>query len=214
MGSHFCNSIFWGNLPDQLQGACDITNCVIQGGYDFGYANITEDPMLGTLGNYGGLTQNIPLLEGSSVNDAAEDGYTVGNDQRGELRPQGAGCDMGAYEASVNLAGILIDPSGLVPVNREISAESAFTGALTDTNSYSATWDWGDGGTSDLTIYKENGIVSGSHVYSEPGVYKVSLEVSKFNESSRLAGLLKTAVYQYVVVYDPAVGFVTGGGWF
>ncbi|MFO8083653.1 MAG: PKD domain-containing protein, partial [Desulfobacterales bacterium] len=114
----------------------------------------------------------------------------------------------------VNLAGILIDPSDPVPVNTEISAEAGFTGVLSGTNAYSAIWDWGDGKTSDGTINKDNGIVTGSHVYTEPGVYSVSLEVNEVNEGSGLTGLLKTAVYQYVVVYDPEAGFVTGGGWF
>jgi hypothetical protein len=206
----FRNSIFWGNAPDQLQNA-SAQWCIVEGVYP-GYGNITEDPMLGTLGNYGGFTQTIPLLEGSSAIDTAEVYWSVDTDQRGELRPQGAGSDMGAYEVSVNLAGILINPSDPVPVNTEIHAEAGFTDALSGTHAYSAIWDWGDGNTSLGVI--ENGIVTGAHSYVEPGVYTVGLEVSEVNESSSLAGLLKTAVYQYAVVYDPAAGFVTGGGWF
>jgi hypothetical protein len=66
------------------------------------------DPKLGTLGNYGGQTQTIPLLEGSPAIDAGNpNGCTDGNgkllktDQRGKPRPDKedeTGCDMGAYE--------------------------------------------------------------------------------------------------------------------
>jgi len=66
------------------------------------------DPKLGTLGNYGGPTQTIPLLSGSPAIDAGNpSGCTDGNghllktDQRGYPRPDkedASGCDMGAYE--------------------------------------------------------------------------------------------------------------------
>jgi hypothetical protein len=67
-----------------------------------------KNPMLGTLGNYGGPTQTIPLLSGSPAIDAGNpSGCTDGNghllttDQRGMPRPDHedtGGCDMGAYE--------------------------------------------------------------------------------------------------------------------
>jgi hypothetical protein len=65
-------------------------------------------PFLGTLGDYGGPTQTIPLLSGSPAIDAGNPrGCTDGNgkllktDQRGKPRPDHedtSGCDMGAYE--------------------------------------------------------------------------------------------------------------------
>jgi hypothetical protein len=55
------------------------------------------DPLLGTLGNYGGVTQTIPLLEGSPAIDAYSMGCPAA-DQRGISRPQGVSCDIGAFE--------------------------------------------------------------------------------------------------------------------
>lgn len=52
-----------------------------------------------------------------------------------------------------------------------------------------------------------SGSVSGSHVYGVPGVYTVGLVVTDDDGAS------DETVFQYVVVYDPAGGFVTGGGW-
>ena len=66
------------------------------------------DPKLGTLGNYGGQTQVIPLLSESPAIDAGNpsgckdgSGHLLTTDQRGVPRPDKedkTGCDMGAYE--------------------------------------------------------------------------------------------------------------------
>jgi CSLREA domain-containing protein len=59
------------------------------------------DPLLGPLANNGGLTQTMALDPASPAVDAGparkRDGCPK-TDQRGVRRPQGAGCDMGAYE--------------------------------------------------------------------------------------------------------------------
>ncbi len=200
------NSIFWGNAPDQLQGV-SAWYCVVQGGWD-GFYNITEDPRLGTLANYGGFTQTIPLLEGSSAIDTviAED-FSPDTDQRGVPRPQGAGYDIGAYEASpVHIVSLLVDPAGPVPVNTTVFAEAGFSD-LDLGDVHSAAWNWGDGETSDGVVDEESQTVTGEHTYAQPGVYTVGLEVR-----DSLGGM-DSAAYQYIVVYDPAAGFVTGGGW-
>jgi hypothetical protein len=66
------------------------------------------DPVLGTLGNYGGPTQTIPLRSGSPAIDAGNpagctdgQGHLLKTDQRGKPRhdkEDAGGCDMGAYE--------------------------------------------------------------------------------------------------------------------
>jgi len=101
------NVILWGNnAPTGSQiyndtSAPTVSYSVIQGGYVGGTSIITTDPMLGTLGDYGGFTQTIPLLAGSSAIDA---GYGCpATDQRGVTRPQGSQCDIGAYEYQYNL---------------------------------------------------------------------------------------------------------------
>ena len=75
--------------------------CVIKNGeiYYLGATIITTDPKLGTLGNYGGYTQTIPILAGSSAIDAADDSVAPTTDQRGVSRPQGAHADIGAFES-------------------------------------------------------------------------------------------------------------------
>ncbi len=57
------------------------------------------DPLLGLLGNNGGLPQTRPLLAGSPAQDkGVVNANTPTIDQRGELRPAGAAVDIGAFE--------------------------------------------------------------------------------------------------------------------
>jgi hypothetical protein len=48
--------------------------------------------------------------------------------------------------------------------------------------------------------------VTGTHTYTAAGVYTATLTVEGVGTSG-------AASHQYVVVYDPSAGFVTGGGW-
>ena len=75
-----------------------MSDSVIQGGYAGGTNVITTDPILGSPGDYGGFSQTIPLLPGSSAIDTGNATYcTAGSDQRGE--PYLDGCDIGAFES-------------------------------------------------------------------------------------------------------------------
>jgi len=46
------------------------------------------------------------------------------------------------------------------------------------------------------------------HLYTEPGVYPISVTIP---DGSGVH--FQTGVFEYAVVYDPSGGFVTGGGW-
>jgi hypothetical protein len=68
-------------------------------------ATITADPQLDTLAHNGGKSATLALLAGSPAIDAGDNGRCAaapvnGVDQRGVSRPQGAACDLGAYEAA------------------------------------------------------------------------------------------------------------------
>jgi hypothetical protein len=88
----------------------------------------------------------------------------------------------------------------------EVSALFSGTGDLTD---YDAEWDWGDETTSSGVLSQSDDqiLVSGSHAYLAAGVYTVKLTLYDG------AILFQEAEFQYIVVYDPSEGFVTGGGW-
>ncbi len=56
------------------------------------------DPKLAALADNGGPTQTIALLGGSPALDHAGSASCPATDQRGVPRPQGSGCDIGAFE--------------------------------------------------------------------------------------------------------------------
>jgi hypothetical protein len=61
--------------------------------------NVTGvDPLLGNLQDNGGPTATHALLDGSPALEAANTSACSSADQRGAARPQGANCDVGAYE--------------------------------------------------------------------------------------------------------------------
>lgn len=62
------------------------------------------DPLLGALGNYGGLTPSVPLLPASPAIDQGDDSACPPVDQRGAARPQGEACDVGAFEVVPQLS--------------------------------------------------------------------------------------------------------------
>ena len=70
-----------------------------------GTGDLSADPLLAPLGDNGGPTPTRMLLPGSPAIDAIPTGTprlcdgTLATDQRGVVRPQGTGCDIGAVEA-------------------------------------------------------------------------------------------------------------------
>lgn len=62
-------------------------------------AALTDDPLLQPLDHYGGNTPTIGLTLQSPAIDAGDLGLCPPSDQRGVLRPQLGGCDIGAFES-------------------------------------------------------------------------------------------------------------------
>ena len=94
----------------------------------------------------------------------------------------------------------------LIPVVSSTTASANFTDANTN-DTHTVAWDWGDSTAYSYELPVGERSVEETHTYNEPGVYTVELTISE----DYCGG--DTSIYQYVVVYDPAGGFVTGGGW-
>jgi hypothetical protein len=110
---------------------------------------------------------------------------------------------------SIPVVSGITAPLAPVAVNTAINVSASFTDAILSTT-HTAVWNWGDSTTSAGTVTESSGsgTVTGSHSYAVDGVYTVTLTVT-----NNLGGTAQ-AVFQYVVVYNPSAGFVTGGGWF
>jgi hypothetical protein len=106
------------------------------------------------------------------------------------------------------VVGAITAPINPTQVNTAINASASFTDSGTS-DTHTALWNWGDGGASAGVVTETggSGSVSGSHTYTAAGVYVVTLTVTDNRGSSG------QSLFQYVVIYDPSAGFVTGGGW-
>lgn len=105
------------------------------------------------------------------------------------------------------LGEITVTPS-LAAVGETVNASVPFSDP-DKLDTHTATWDWGDGSTSAGTVTESDGsgTITGDHAYLTPGIYTVTVTVDDGH------GNTDSAVYEFVVVYDPNGGFVTGGGW-
>jgi len=108
---------------------------------------------------------------------------------------------------SINPVGPISAPVAPVQVNTPIAASGNFTDQQV-LNTHTAVWSWGDASVSSGTVTETDGSgsVTGSHIYSSAGVYTITLMVTDNFCSGQ-------SVFQFVVVFDPSAGFVTGGGW-
>ena len=102
-GGTLKNTIVANNSPDDCAGSITSLGhnlssdgtCGLTGSGDLQ----NTDPMLGLLADNGGHTQTHALLGGSPAIDAGSpDCPPPATDQRGVARPQGAACDIGAFE--------------------------------------------------------------------------------------------------------------------
>lgn len=124
------------------------------------------------------------------------------------------GTNQGVCEFSLEVKNVapvissLMLPEVPVQVNQDVSTHALFSdcGVL---DTHTAAWDWGDGSSStgNCSETDGSGAVSGNHKYAAPGVYTVMLNITDKDGAST------SAFKEYIVVYDPAGGFVTGGGW-
>jgi hypothetical protein len=173
------------------------------------------DPALGALADNGGSTQTMALLPGSPAIDAGDDSACPAADQRGVARPQGAHCDIGAYELDSLAPSITLQPadqtvaagqtaaftseaSGIPApsVQWQVSADSGATwsdipGAASTTLSFTASF--ADHGRQYHAVFS-NGI--GDPVISNPATLTVtcSSAITVANADDSGAGSLRQAI--------------------
>ncbi|MBI5963832.1 MAG: S-layer homology domain-containing protein [Chloroflexi bacterium] len=131
------NSISGGDCSNLWTISTNTNNLVEDGSCG---ATLSSDPNLGSLASNGGGTQTMALLPGSPAIDAGDDATCAVTDQRGITRPQGAHCDIGAYELDVNPAVKTIirasaNPTNLASVDFMVTFSEPVTGV--DTGDFS-----------------------------------------------------------------------------
>ena len=89
----------------KLPQATTVINSIIEDG-SCNTSALSVDPKLGPLADNGGPTKTHALYIGSPAIDAGDDTICANSpinnlDQRGEARPVGVHCDIGAYEGAI-----------------------------------------------------------------------------------------------------------------
>jgi alpha-tubulin suppressor-like RCC1 family protein len=97
-------------------------------------------------------------------------------------------------------------PTDPVAVNTPVKITAHFAGASGDT--HTGVFRWGDGASSVATIIETDGTgtATATRSYVLPGVYTVQIEISNQGAESVLG------THEYVTVYDPDGGYVSGNG--
>ena len=123
------------------------------------------------------------------------------------------GADSASFKVAVAntppaLAAIAVSPTEPAQVGTSVNATVTFTGSGAK-DTHAAVWAWGDGTTSTGVVAEANGAgsVRRAHSYSAAGVYSVAVTVTDDDGGTAATDL------DFVVIYDPTGGFVTGGGW-
>ncbi len=162
------------------------------------------------------LTSATCRVTGSTVDFVGSGTCTIAADQLGNPNyfpaPQ-ATQSMTVVEVNVApaVSGITL-PASPVPIATTVVVAANFTdGNLHD--SHTATVSWDDGATTAGTVSEASGAgtVSATHAYAGSGVYTLGVSVSDGSLPGTRSSELD--VPAYIVAYDPAAGFVTGGGW-
>ena len=169
--------------------------------------------------NWGeGALQTVPVSGGlfdfthqyldDNPTNSSSDVYSIGV----TLKDDDTGIVMRSTTSTItNVAptvGVITAPVDPTAVTTAIKVSTSFTDTGTR-DTHTASWNWGDTTSSAGTVTETNGSgsVSGSHTYSAAGVYTVTLTVTDDDTGVGMS------TFQYIVVYDPSAGFVTGGGW-
>ena len=157
------NTISSGATASNCAGSITSNGHNIETSTDCGFKTATDlqntDPdfLVAGVADMGGNTDVLPLAAASPAVDAIPTGTTgcSSTDQRDISRPQGASCDIGAYE--------LVEPV-------EGQSFSEVVGRIDNT---SATIDWGDGTAQSQGSVNtnEDNQVTGTHTYAEAGTY-------------------------------------------
>jgi hypothetical protein len=137
------NSILAGNSGGDLDGTPQTAHNNLIQTQTFGtlgadsVGNIVGVPAeLGPLGNNGGPNDTHALLSGSPALNAGEALHCLGTDQRGIIRPQGAGCDIGSYELIQGQLGGALQgtPLNLTSANTGVSTIAGTAGSFGSTD--------------------------------------------------------------------------------
>lgn len=114
------------------------------------------------------------------------------------------GTVFGMFESTPQIEAIT-GPADPVALGNAVSVTVRFV-VVGDPTEATVRFIWDDG-TETLTAPDTTTSATATHLYEVPGVYTVLVQVTDAE------GNVSEGLYEYLVIYDPNGGFVTGGGW-
>jgi len=158
---------------------------------------------------YGDATGETPTVDWTTLVSYGlnDDGsYTIGLEADDGTATDTDTTTVEIVNVDPTITGITVS-ANIIEVGTSIDLTAPFTDPGTS-DTHTATIDWGDETTSSGTVTETDGsgTVTHSHTY-DTGVHTITLTVEDDDDGNDIE------IFQYVVVYDPNDGFVTGGGW-
>ena len=172
-----------------------------------GTTNETINPAVSPLN----ITHTYNEIESYTVNVTVVDEYgRVGTDSM-QVTVVSIDTPLDPVLINTDITASATIPDGILPDGCSDGSHDASTEGSCPTGEHPSPWewDWGDGSKTYGEIQGNN--VTGSHTYSSTGIYTVTLNVT-YNKGMEALNMAARST-DYVVVYDPNGGFVTGGGW-
>lgn len=112
-----------------------------------------------------------------------------------------ASCQVSVIDTQAPVIQPIVTALVPVAVGTAVNASATFSDVC---GTHTGTWSFGDGASGAAVV--SAGSASGSHVYTTPGVYTLTLTLSDGSGNS------STVSHQFVVVFDPNGGYVSGTG--
>ena len=191
------------------------------------------NPLLGALADNGGPTKTMKLLSGSPAIDAGNASICSsspvnGKDQRGVIRPLGAGCDIGAYETSrspgPDTVGVFRPSNGLLYLKHlNIAGFADIAINYGTAGDYPVVGDWDGDGDATIGVYRNGnfllrnsntkGVADISFPFGQPGDQPVAGDWN--NDGVDTIGVYRPSTGQFLLRNQnssgpPQMSFVLG----
>ena len=166
-------------------GSLSITYSDVQGGFT-GTGNLNANPLyFNPAGNDLRLAYNSPAIH-SGTTSGAPTVDLLGN-------PRGSNPDVGAYQYTVVTTASPIAATVTIAFSGQVATFADSSADVAPVSAFSGLIGWGDSTVSAATISQPGGsgtpyVVSGSHTYTQAGVYTFSVSISASTNAPQVTG--------------------------
>ena len=173
-------------------------------------------PQPGMFNPLTGEVTGTHIYQDDNPSGTSSDQYTITVTVTDPLGNTGVGAELHTVLNVDPEVQTLTGPLAPQPVGTPVTVTATFTDQGTQ-DTHTAVIDWGDGDTTAGVVTEAGGSgqATGTHTYTEPGVYTVTVTImdDDLGEDS-MSSDEAVPIPFFVVIFDAQGGFVTGGGWY